>query len=345
MEDILKKLQSVSTNKELEDLRVEFLGKNGILTQELKSLGSLPDEEKKKKGADLNQLKSKFEEIFSSKKETLEKQEMDAKIQKEFSDLTLPVNDENFGTLHPVTQGINEISAILGKMGFEIATGPDIDDDWHNFTALNIPQDHPARDRNSSFFLKNSLNMLRTETSAVQIRKMEIEKGPVKIFCPGRVYRVDMDATHAPMFHQCEGLLIGENITLCNLVSVLKDFLKSFFEVDDVPIRLRQHDFPFTEPSIEIDVLYERKDGKILVGQGNTYMELMGAGMVHPNVLKNCGIDPEKYQGFAFGMGIDRLVMTKYGLPDLRAFVENDIRWLKHYGFTHLKTPSQTEGL
>ncbi|MDR1691675.1 MAG: phenylalanine--tRNA ligase subunit alpha [Rickettsiales bacterium] len=345
MEEYLKKLENAKTVQELEDLRISFLGKNGVLTQELKTLGSLPEQERKEKGALLNKIRIEFEQAFATKKQGLELKELNEKISGEYCDLTLPVNTENFGTLHPITQGINEISAIFGKLGFELATGPDIDDDWHNFTALNIPAYHPARARNASFYLKDSENMLRTETSTVQIRKMEQAKGPVKIFCPGRVYRVDMDATHAPMFHQCEGLVVDKDITLCNLISVLQTFLKSFFCVDDVPIRIRQHYFPFTEPSIEIDVLCERKDGKIIIGQGNSYMELLGAGMVHPNVLRNCGIDPNVYQGFAFGMGIDRLLMVKYGMPDLRAFAENDIRWLKHYGFSHLTTPSQTEGL
>ncbi|MBN2676212.1 MAG: phenylalanine--tRNA ligase subunit alpha [Alphaproteobacteria bacterium] len=347
MQHYLEKISQAKTTEALESLRIELLGKKGVLTEQMKSLGSLDPEERKKVGQELNIQKQALENALDSKKQTLELAEINKKLASEKLDLTLPVNQGiSTGSLHPLTHVIMEISTIFAKLGFELAEGPDIEDVFHNFDALNIPAHHPARERNASFYLADSENMLRTETSTVQIRKMIKDGAPVKIFAPGRAYRYDLDATHVPMFHQCEGLLVGENITLANLFSVTTNFLKSFFEADNAPVRVRQHFFPFTEPSFEIDVRYKEENGVWKIGKdGNKWTEIYCCGMVHPNVLKNCGIDPEKYQGFAFGIGIERLIMAKYGISDMRKLFEGDIRFLKHYGFPANETPNHAEGL
>lgn len=346
MKQYLDKIKAAKTLDALEELRVAFLGKKGELTAKMKELGKLAPEERKAAGQALNVEKQKITEALEAKKSELSLVETNAKLATEKLDLTLPVNQgPKRGTLHPMTHVMMEIATIFSNMGFEMAEGPDIDDTWHNFDALNIPAHHPARERNASFFLENSENMLRTETSTVQIRKMQKDGAPVKIFVPGRVYRVDLDATHVPMFHQIEGLVVGESITLQHLLGTLKTFLKSYFEVEDVPVRMRQHYFPFTEPSLEVDVSYTKKDGRLVIGKGDKWMELLGSGMVHPNVLKNCGIDPEKYQGFAFGMGVERLLMAKYGITDMRKLFEGDVRWLRHYGFPANEVPTRAEGL
>ncbi|MBN2779515.1 MAG: phenylalanine--tRNA ligase subunit alpha [Alphaproteobacteria bacterium] len=346
MKQYLDKIKAAKTLDQLEELRVALLGKKGVLTEKMKALGKLDPEERKTAGLALNVEKQKITQALDEKKSELSLIEMNAKLAGEKLDLTLPVNQgAKKGTLTPMTHVMMEIAAIFSSMGFEMAEGPDIDDVYHNFDALNIPEHHPARERNASFFLEDSEFMLRTETSTVQIHKMEKTGAPVKIFVPGRVYRVDLDATHVPMFHQCEGLVVGEKITLQHLLGTLKTFIESYFEMDNVPVRMRQHFFPFTEPSFEIDTCYEKKDGKLVIGKGDNWMELLGAGMVHPNVLKNCGIDPEKYQGFAFGMGVERFIMAKYGITDMRKLFEGDVRWLRHYGFPANEVPTRAEGL
>ncbi len=264
-------------------------------------------------------------------------------------DMTLPARDEAVGALHPVMQVFEEIAAIFGDMGFAVAEGPDIEDDWHNFTALNFPEGHPARETHDTFFMETPLGgapkVLRTHTSPVQIRTMVAQQPPLRIIAPGRVYRNDWDATHTPMFHQVEGLVIEKGIHMGHLKGCLIDFVKAFFEVDDVEARFRPHFFPFTEPSAEMDVKYTKENNTIKIGAGDSWMEILGSGMVHPNVLRNCGIDPDLYQGFAFGMGVDRLAMLKYGMPDLRPYFEADPAWIRHYGFRPWLTPSISGGL
>ena len=346
MDKYIAQIKEAKTLNALDEIRIALLGKKGELTQKMKTLGGLDPEERKKVGQELNVQKKEIEKAIEEKKNELSLAEMNQKLAGEKLDLTLPVNQgKSHGTLHPLTHTIMEISTIFATLGFELAEGPDIEDIFHNFDALNIPAHHPARERNASFYLADSENMLRTETSTVQIRKMMKDGAPMKIFVPGRVYRVDLDATHVPMFHQIEGLVVGKEITLKNLFSTLENFLKSFFEVEKAPIRMRQHYFPFTEPSFEIDALCKKENGKLILGKGTDWMELLGAGMVHPNVLKNCGIDPNEYQGFAFGIGIERLIMAKYGISDMRKLFEGDVRWLKHYGFAPSQNPNHAEGL
>ncbi|MHA1550111.1 MAG: phenylalanine--tRNA ligase subunit alpha [Alphaproteobacteria bacterium] len=347
MDKYITQIQNVKTLNALDEIRVALLGKKGELTQKMKTLGGLDPEERKKVGQELNVQKKEIEKAIEAKKEMLELAEMNQKLAGEKLDLTLPVNQgKSQGTLHPLTHAIMEISTIFAKLGFELAEGPDIEDIFHNFDALNIPAHHPARERNASFYLAGSENILRTETSTVQIRKMMKDGAPVKIFAPGRAYRYDLDATHVPMFHQCEGLLIGENITLAHLFSIAENFLKSFYEVDNAPVRIRQHYFPFTEPSFEIDVRYKEENGIWKIGKdGDKWTEIFCGGIVHPNVLKNCGVNPDKYQGVAWTVGVERLIMSKYGISDMRKLFEGDVRWLKHYGFAPNKTPSHAEGL
>ncbi len=336
VDQIKNDIMAATSVADVEELRVSLLGKKGQLTLAMKELSGLDPEARKEAGKQLNEQKQEVAVAIDSKKAELELIEMNAQLEKDKIDLTLPVNQgKKSGTLHPITRAMMELSAIFANMGFEMAEGPDVEDDWHNFTALNIPEWHPARDMRDSFFIEGAETILRTETSAVQVRKMEKDGAPVRIFCPGRVYRVDLDATHAPIFHQCEGLVIGDSVTMAHLIGTLQSFLKSFFEVEQAPIRMRQHHFPFTEPSIEIDV--DLGNGK--------WMEVLGAGMVNPKVLENCGVDSSKYQGFAFGMGIDRLAMLKYGIKDLRKMSDGDVRWLRHYGYAPVEMPSKTEGL
>ncbi len=344
---MLNKIKSCKTIEELENVRISLLGKKGILTQKMKELGQLAPEERKSAGQKLNVEKQAVAVAIEDKKSELSLVEMNKKLATEKLDLTLPVNQgPKKGTLHPMTHVMMEIATIFSNMGFEMAEGPDIDDTWHNFDALNIPEHHPARERNASFFLKNSENMLRTETSTIQIRKMQKDGAPVKIFAPGRAYRVDLDATHVPMFHQVEGLVIGKKITMQHLLGVMQDFLQSFLGTDDIPMRCRQHFFPFVEPAFEVDIKYKEVDGRWIIGKdGDKWTEVFPAGMVHPNVLKNCGIDPNEYQGFAFGFGVERALMIKYGISDMRKLFEGDVRWLRHYGFPATNTPSRAEGL
>ena len=312
-----EKIQNTKTLEELQELYTATFGKNGTMTQKLKSMANLSNEER----AVVNAENTELRQLFKEKQTELELAALNAKLATEYVDVTLDTEPKNRGTLHPLTQSLKEISVILESFGFTLWTGPEIEDDWHNFTALNTPEYHPARDMQDTFFLENG-NVMRTQTSAIQIRAMEQVGAPIKMFAVGSTYRKEMDATHAPMFHQIEGLYIDKNITLSDLISTMRDLLSKFFE-RDIELRVRPSYFPFTEPSVEMDIKWD--NGK--------WLEICGAGMVHPNVLRNCGIDPEQYQGFAFGFGWDRLAMLKYDLNDIRAFYDGDIRWLKNSGF------------
>ncbi len=338
-EKVLPAIESAKTLADLDAVRVGVVGKNGTLTGLMKELGALSVEEKKTFGASLNTIKTEIMTAISSKKEALETAELNARLASESVDVTLPVRPTHQGRIHPITQATEEALAIFAQMGFELAEGPDIEDDWHNFEALNMPKAHPARQMQATFFFPNK-NLLRTQTSGVQIRTMENKQPPIRIVCPGRTYRRDYDATHTPMFHQIEGLVIDEKTNLANLKSVLVEFFKLFFEIEDVKLRFRTSYFPFTEPSYEIDL-----GGAMANNIGKEWLEMGGCGMVDPRVLKNCGLDPEKYQGFAFGVGLDRLAMMKYGIPDLRPMFEADMKWIKHYGFVPQDIPSMVNGL
>ncbi|MBQ8661931.1 MAG: phenylalanine--tRNA ligase subunit alpha [Alphaproteobacteria bacterium] len=338
--------------KALEEVRVAALGKKGRITEMMKSLGTLAPEERKETGRVLNVLKTEIEQALETQKETLEKAELNARLANEKIDVTLPVRPEMQGRIHPVSKIYEEVVAIFGEMGFEVAEGPDIEDQFHNFNALNTPANHPARQMQDTFYIPNPDSdnfddsyVVRTQTSAVQIRTMEKKQPPIRIIAPGRTYRSDYDATHTPMFHQVEGLVIDKTTTFANLKGCLYDFIKAFFELDELPVRYRPSYFPFTEPSAEMDIGCKKSKTELKIGAGDDWLEILGCGMVHPNVLKACGIDPDEYQGFAFGLGLDRLAMLKYGIPDLRTFFESDIRWLKHYGFVPLDTSSMTGGL
>jgi len=333
----------------LEAVRVAELGKKGRVSGLMSMLGKMSNDERKEMGPKLNALKQRVAEAVEARRAALEDAALEAQLATETIDLSLPQRPERIGALHPVMQVFEEIAAIFGDMGFSVAEGPDIEDDWHNFTALNFPEGHPARETHDTFFMApdkdGQQKVLRTHTSPVQIRTMTAGKPPIRIIAPGRVYRNDWDATHTPMFHQVEGLVIEEGIHMGHLKGCLIDFVKAFFEIDDVESRFRPHFFPFTEPSAEMDVKYRRDGETIKIGAGEQWMEILGCGMVHPKVLANCGIDPEKYQGFAFGMGVDRLAMLKYGMPDLRPYFEADPAWTRHYGFKPWLTPSVSGGL
>ena len=321
----------------LEAVRVAALGKKGAVSDRLKTLGKMTPDERKLAGPLLNQLKERLSVAIAARKEILEHAALEARLSQETVDVTLPVTQRPGGKIHPVSHVFAEIEAIFAEMGFTVRTGPDIEDDFHNFTALNFPQGHPAREMHDTFFLEaneaGEQKVLRTHTSPVQVRTMMTETPPIRIIAPGRTFRCDSDQTHTPMFHQVEGLVIDKETHLGHLKGTLEAFVRAFFEIDDVATRFRPHFFPFTEPSAEMDVAYERQGGKITFGKGDKWMEILGCGMVHPNVLRNCGIDPDIYQGFAFGMGVDRLAMLKYGIPDLREFFAGDTDWLNHYGF------------
>ena len=348
----IEKINQTEDVKSLENLRVAILGKKGLITEQMKGLANLILEEKKQQGQFLNKIKTEIETSFEEKKEFLSKKEMDDKLAKETIDVTLPVREENIGRIHPVSKIYEEVVAIFGEMGFEIADGPDIEDQFHNFNALNTPANHPARQMQDTFYIANPESdnfddsyVVRTQTSAVQIRTMEKKQPPIRIIAPGRTYRSDYDATHTPMFHQVEGLVVDKKTSFANLKGCLYDFVKTFFEVDQLPVRYRPSYFPFTEPSAEMDIGCKKSKTELKIGAGDDWLEILGCGMVHPNVLKACGINPEEYQGFAFGLGLDRLAMLKYGIPDLRTFFESDVRWLKHYGFMPLDESSMTGGL
>lgn len=338
--EALAAIAGANTLSDLDAVRVSVLGKNGSLTALMKGLSALTLEEKKQVGGELNLVKQALTEALEAKKQTLEDKELAAKLNQEKIDITLPVRPKTHGRIHPVAHVMEEMMAIYAAMGFDIAEGPDIEDDWHNFEALNIPPSHPARQMQDTFYIKDTPYMLRTQTSGVQIRVMEAQKPPVKIVAPGRCYRVDSDATHSPAFNQIEGLYVDKDVTLAHLKSVLEESLKLFFETDDLVVRFRTSYFPFTEPSYEFDV-----GGKLARDIGKEWIELGGCGMVDPKVLENCQIDPHVYQGFAFGYGLDRCAMLKYAIPDIRSFFEGDVRWIRHYGFMPEDVPNSVSGL
>ncbi|GGD14404.1 phenylalanine--tRNA ligase subunit alpha [Aquisalinus flavus] len=347
--DLSDRIAAAETEAALDDVRVHALGKKGVVSERMKTLGRMSPEERQEMGPALNGLKGRIGEAIAARKAMLEEAALEARLASEKVDITLPVRPEAKGKIHPVTQVFEEMAAIFADMGFEIREGPEIEDDFHNFTALNFPPDHPARETHDTFFFNEkedgSRKLLRTHTSPVQIRTMMTEKPPLRIIVPGRVYRCDSDQTHTPMFHQVEGLVIDRETHMGHLKGTLEAFIKAFFEIDEVTTRLRPHHFPFTEPSAEMDVGYERVGGELRIGQGEKWMEILGCGMVHPNVLRACGLDPDEYQGFAFGMGVDRLAMLKYGIPDLRDMFASDARWLEHYGFDPLDQPNTATGL
>ena len=332
----------------LETCRVHALGKQGEVTQLLKTLGAMTPEQRQADGPRIHALREAVTTAIVARKAVLETAALDARLQAERLDMTLPVDLPPTGTVHPVSQVMDELAEIFADLGFAVATGPEIEDDWHNFTALNIPETHPARAMHDTFYVEREgaeRHVLRTHTSPVQIRAMLQGKPPLRIIAPGRVYRSDWDATHTPMFHQIEGLVIDRGITLGHLKWTLETFLKAFFERDDIVLRLRPSYFPFTEPSAEVDVGWTMEKGRRVLGGSEGWMELLGSGMVHPRVLRNAGLDPAEWQGFAFGVGVDRLAMLKYGMDDLRPFFEGDARWLKHYGFSALDVPTLSGGV
>lgn len=348
-DEIINMIEAANDTASLEEIRVSALGKKGRITDLMKSLGQMGHEERIEAGKHFNKLKEEVAGLIDKQASALKKQELDKRLATETLDVTLPPRPLEKGSIHPISQTMEELLTIFADMGFTLTEGPDIEDDWHNFTALNFPPGHPAREMQDTFFLpsdpdetgERAKKLLRTHTSSVQIRHMMENKPPYRIICMGRTYRSDYDMTHTPMFHQCEGLVIDKNINMGHLKGCLLDFVKAYFEVDDVPMRFRPSFFPFTEPSAEVDIGCTREKGEFKIGAGDDWMEILGCGMVHPNVLKSCGIDPDEYQGFAFGMGIERIAMLKYGIPDLRTFFESDTRWLKHYGFDPLKRPNR----
>ncbi len=336
-DNLLAQVTAAEDERTLDEVRVAALGKKGVISERMKSLGKMSPDERKEAGPILNSLKARVADAITARKETLENEALNARLAEETVDVTLPPAPLAKGRKHPITQVFEEVEAIFADMGFETREGPDIEDDFHNFTALNFPPGHPAREIHDTFFFEEKENgermVLRTHTSPVQVRTMMNEKPPIRIIAPGRTFRCDSDQTHTPMFHQVEGLVIDKGTHMGHLKGTLEAFIKAFFEADELKTRFRPHFFPFTEPSAEMDVGYERVDGGLKIGTGDKWMEILGCGMVHPNVLKNCGLDPDEYQGFAFGMGVDRLAMLKYGIPDLRDFFAADTRWLEHYGF------------
>jgi phenylalanyl-tRNA synthetase alpha chain len=349
--DLLAQVDAAGDEASLEALRLAALGKKGSVSELLKTLGAMTPEERKERGPLINGLRDKVQSAIGIKKEALADAALDVRLASERIDVTLPVQEgpETRGRIHPISQVIDELTAIFADMGFSVAEGPDIETDELNFTALNFPLGHPAREMHDTFFLapdeKGERKVLRTHTSPVQIRTMRSQQPPIRVIIPGRTYRHDSDQTHTPMFHQVEGLVIDSEANIAHLKWILEEFCKAFFEVDQVKMRFRPSFFPFTEPSAEVDIQCSRKNGEIRFGEGDDWLEILGCGMVHPNVLRNCGLDPDKVQGFAWGMGIDRIAMLKYGMPDLRPFFEADVRWLNHYGFRPLDIPSLVSGL
>ncbi len=349
--EVLAAIDTAGTEADLETVRVAVLGKKGSVSALLATLGRMAPDERKAKGVAFNLLKDRVTEALGRRRGVLQSEALTARLRAETLDVTLPVRDEAIATgrLHPISQVTDEITAIFADMGFSIAEGPDIETDFYNFTALNFPVGHPAREMHDTFFFApkpdGERRVLRTHTSPVQIRTMQAQKPPIRVVCPGRTYRCDSDQTHTPMFHQVEGLVIDKKANLANLKWVLEEFCRAFFEVEQVRMRFRPSFFPFTEPSMEVDIQCSRKGDEIRFGEGEDWLEILGCGMVHPNVLRHCGIDPDEYQGFAWGMGIDRIAMLKYGMPDLRPFFEADVRWLSHYGFRPLDMPTLAGGL
>lgn len=335
----------------LEDLRVQAVGKKGEVSLKMRELGKMTPEERQVAGPALNALKDEINAALTARKASLADAALEERLRTEWLDVSLPGRPSRQGTIHPVSQVTEEITAIFADMGFAVAEGPQIESDWYNFDALNIPPEHPARQEHDTFFMARAEgdnrppHVLRTHTSPVQIRSMQENGAPIRVIAPGRVYRMDMDQTHTPMFHQVEGLAIDRDISMANLKWVLEEFCRAYFEVDEVELRFRASHFPFTEPSAEVDLRCSWEGGSLKVGEGDDWMEILGSGMVHPKVLAAAGVDPTEYQGFAFGVGIDRVAMLKYGIPDLRAFFESDLRWLRHYGFAALDRPDLPSGL
>ena len=348
-DELLADVAAAADRAALETTRVAALGKKGRITAQMKGLGQLAPEERRDAGAALNKVKEAVAAAIEERKLTLHEAELEERLATEGIDVTLPVRQQAQGRIHPVSQVMDEIAAIFTDMGFTIADGPDIEDDFHNFTALNIPPEHPARQMQDTFYLpKRDDDMpmvLRTHTSPVQIRTMQDSPPPHRIVIPGRTYRSDSDQTHTPMFHQIEGLVIGKDIHMGHLKGTLEAFCEAFFEVDNIRMRFRPSYFPFTEPSAEVDIGCSYEGGNLAIGEGDDWLEILGCGMVNPRVLGNCGLDPAEWQGFAWGMGIDRIAMLKYGIPDLRAFFDSDLRWLHHYGFVPLDVPTMAGGL
>ena len=349
-QDIIEQIRGADDLAALEKLRVAALGKSGSVTALLKSLGSMDADTRAAEGPKIHALREAVTAAIGERKAALEAAELDRRLATERLDLSLPAPESPQGTVHPVSQVMDELAEIFADLGFAVAEGPEIEDDWHNFEALNFPHNHPARALHDTFYMEQRPGdeapmLLRTHTSPVQVRVMATQTPPIYSIMPGRVYRSDSDATHTPMFHQVEMLVIDRHIHLGHLKWTLETFLKAFFERDDIVLRLRPSYFPFTEPSAEIDVGYTVVDGRRVLGGDEAFMEMGGSGMVHPNVLRHCGLDPDEWQGFAFGCGIDRLAMLKYGMDDLRAFFDADLRWLKHYGFRALEVPTLSGGV
>ena len=347
--NVLGEVSSAADEAALDAVRVSALGKKGAVSELLKSLGGMSPDERREKGPLFNGLRDRISTAIADRKSVLAREQLDARLAFERVDVTLPTRPESRGTIHPVSQVQDEITAIFADLGFAVAEGPDVEFDDYNFTKLNIPPDHPARQMHDTFYVARQADgtrhVLRTHTSPVQARVMLTQKPPIRVIVPGRAYRKDSDATHTPMFHQLEALVIDEETHLGNLRWVVEQFCSAFFEVDKIELRARPSFFPFTEPSVEWDMRCDRSGGQIKFGTGNDWLELGGSGMVHPRVLEMCGIDPERYQGFAFGFGLDRMAMLKYGAPDLRAFFDSDLRWLRHYGFAALDLPTLDGGL
>jgi phenylalanyl-tRNA synthetase alpha chain len=347
--ELLARISSAPDLAAIEAERVAALGKQGQITQLLKSLGGMTPEQRQVEGPRIHGLREAVTQAIGARKAALEAEALDRRLATEGLDMTLPAAVAPQGSVHPVSQVMDELAEIFADMGFSVATGPEIEDDWHNFTALNFPPDHPARAMHDTFYMQapdgGEHMLLRTHTSPVQIRAMLERKPPIYVIAPGRTYRSDSDATHTPMFHQVEALVIDRGIHLGHLKWTLETFVKAFFEREDIVLRLRPSYFPFTEPSAEIDVGYSWVKGRRVLGGADGFMELGGSGMVHPRVIANCGLDPDEWQGFAFGCGIDRLAMLKYGMDDLRAFFDGDLRWLKHYGFAALDVPTLSGGV
>ncbi|WP_413870824.1 phenylalanine--tRNA ligase subunit alpha [Albidovulum sp.] len=347
----LEGISGAGDEASLEELRLAALGKKGEISLKMRELGQMDPAARQTAGAALNALKDEIDAALRARKAALADAALDERLKAEWLDVTLPGRPRPRGTIHPVSQVTEEVTAIFADMGFAVAEGPQVESDWYNFDALNIPPEHPARQEHDTFFLVREPgdtrppHVLRTHTSPVQIRAMQAQGAPIRVIAPGRVYRMDMDQTHTPMFHQVEGLAIDRDISMANLKWVLEEFCRAYFEVDQVELRFRASHFPFTEPSAEVDIRCSWEGGQLKIGQGESWMEILGSGMVHPKVLSAAGVDPAEWQGFAFGMGIDRLAMLKYGIPDLRAFFESDLRWLRHYGFGALDMPTVAGGL
>ncbi len=350
-QSILVEISMADDESTIENVRVSAFGKKGAVSELLKTLGTMSPDERQSRGAAINAMKDELQSMIAARKAELKDRAISVRLARETVDVTLPVRQSpsERGRIHPISQIVDEITAIFADMGFSIAEGPDIETDYYNFTALNFPDGHPAREMHDTFFLpanaQGERKVLRTHTSPVQIRTMETQKPPIRIIIPGKTYRQDSDSTHSPMFHQVEGLVIDKTANVANMRWVLEEFCKSFFEVPSVNMRFRPSFFPFTEPSMEVDIQCDRSDGVIKFGEGNDWMEILGCGMIHPNVMRAGGLDPDEYQGFAWGMGLDRIAMLKYGMPDLRDFFNADIRWMNHYGFRPLDLPTLFSGL